>query len=98
MGRFLAKGVSMGTSTPWGVADDSERIARGIMRYRTPGHGGDHLSARRQAEMPAALRLDDGWYEEDCDWARVALGLPQFFSDKAQQATAQRYRPQLVAG
>lgn len=70
----------MGTSTPWGVADSSRCIARGIMEYGTPSHGGFHLSKSRQAQMPAALRLDHGWYEEDCDYARVVLGFPQFFS------------------
>jgi len=88
----------MGTSTPWGVADDSERIAKGIMRYGTPGHGGYHLSPARQAEMPAALLIGGmpdiarGWYEEDCDWARIALAFPQFFNGLACAAAWETLR------
>ena len=70
------------TNTPWGPSDNSERIAPGIMWYDTPYHGGFHLSAKRQAEMPETLRVESGWYEEDCDWALVVSAFPQFFSEK----------------
>jgi hypothetical protein len=69
----------MGTSTPWGTADHSERLAVGIMQYSTPGHGGIHLSKTRQEAMPVAFRTDGGWYEEDCDWALVAVVWPEAF-------------------
>ena len=69
----------MGTSTPWGMADSSEKIARGIVSYSTPSHGGFHLSPIRQAEMPEALKIESGWYEEDCDWCLVVVAFPQFF-------------------
>ncbi len=69
----------MGTRTPWGEADYSQEIARGIMQYSTPSHGGIHLSPARQAEMPEELRLDSGWYEEDCGWSLVAVAYPQYF-------------------
>jgi len=69
----------MATNTPWGAAQHSEKIARGIMLYSTAGHGGIHLSPTVNSKMPEALRIEDGWYEEDCDWALVALAFPQFF-------------------
>lgn len=92
----------MGTSTPWGTSDHSKVYAKGIIFYGTPGHGGLHLSKTRQAEMPAALRLDngkngEGWYEEDCDWARVALAFPQHFSTQeaeGAESTLRSYFPE----
>ena len=47
--------------------------------------------------MPEALRLPSGWYEEDCDWARVALAFPERFTpeDVAQaQQTLRSYAPE----
>ncbi len=70
----------MGTSTPWGTADYSKRIAQGIILYGTAGHGGFHLSETRQREMPEILRMDGGWYEEDCDWSLVVIAFPQYFN------------------
>jgi uncharacterized protein DUF7007 len=98
----------MATTTPWGISDYSEQIAPGIMRYGTPRHGGIHLSAKRQAEMPTTLLGSDnayfarllqvGWYEEDCEWARVALAFPQFFTlDDVDLASEllRRYNPEV---
>ena len=45
----------------------------------TPSHGGYVLSDERQAAMPAALRRDDPFYEEDVDWALVLLGFASEF-------------------
>jgi hypothetical protein len=81
----------MGTSTPWGTADYSEKVVRGIMQYGTPSHGGIHLSVGRQREMPEVLRVDSGWYEEDCDWCLVAVAFPQYFvKDYAQALSTMR--------
>ena len=77
------------THTPWGRADESTPIAPGITQYSTPRHGGIRVTPRRQAQMPDYLRLGDadkvGWYEEDCEWARVACAFPEFFDDKARE-------------
>lgn len=72
--------------TPWGAAQDQKRIAAGITSYSTASHGGYHLSTEVLAQMPTALAAirtyaGAGWYEEDCDWAIVALAFPQHFSD-----------------
>lgn len=61
----------MGTKTPWGISDYTTKIAPGIISYSTPSHGGIHLSPTRLKEMPEVLRLESGWYEEDCDWCLV---------------------------
>lgn len=93
----------MGTQTPWGVSDWSERIAPGIMRYDTPSHGGYHLSPTRMREVPAVFLtagygVDKGWFEEDCCWAFVALTFPEYFSpDACHQAyrTVQVFYPNI---
>lgn len=76
----------MATSTPWGPSQTAKKWAPGIMEYSTAGHGGFHLSPTRNAEMPEALRIDDGWYEEDCDWALVAVAFPTVFPDLVEDA------------
>ena len=91
------------THTPWGIADSVTEIAPGIIRYDTPSHGGYWLSPERVAEMPKPLReftpwAGPGWFEEDCDWAVVALAFPQFFPEDAIPAalkTLQRYKPEV---
>jgi len=66
----------MTTSTPWGASQYSDKIATGIMVYGTAGHGGVHLSTKRNALMPDYMRNNNGWYEEDCEWALVACVFP----------------------
>ena len=70
----------MGTRTPWGTSDHSEKVAPGIIFYGTPSHGGYHLSPKRNAKVAEPLRRKDGWYEEDCDYARVLLTFPELFA------------------
>lgn len=72
----------MATQTPWGKSQYSQKITRGINFYGTARHGGFKVSKKLNESIPDHLRLDDGWYEEDCDWARLVLGLPQFFSQE----------------
>ena len=76
----------MGTKTIWGTADQSEKIARGIMLYMTPSHGGYAVTARVAATMHPALRScgesRDGryWFEEDCAWSAVVCQWPELFT------------------
>ena len=74
--------------TPWGVADRVTEVAPGIVAYSTPSHGGLRVSPERWAEMPAALRRisaesryhgGERWFEEDCEWAAVAVAFPSAF-------------------
>jgi len=88
--------MTMATQTPWGKSDSSTKIARGIVSYSTPSHGGIHVSKGLLAKMPEPFRKTNGWYEEDCEWCMVALSFPQFFSDenvKAAHQTARQYFP-----
>lgn len=100
----------MTTSTPWGESQTEQEIAPGITFYSTASHGGYHLTDERVAEMPKALRdfvpfggpqAGPGrWFEEDCDWAVVALAFPQHFPAEAIPAamtTLKGYKPHLYA-
>ena len=76
-----------GTS-PWGVVDHATRLGPGAWQVSTPGHGGVRLSRARNAAMPDALRLAGGWYEEDAEWALVALAFPELFGADAAKVDA----------
>lgn len=69
-------------STPWGPSQSAFRYGDGVIFHSTSSHGGFKLDALRNSAMPPALRLFSGWYEEDGDWARVATGFPELFTDE----------------
>ncbi len=84
------------TSTPWGRAQYAAKYAPGIICYSTAGHGGFHLSSTRNAQVHPAWRSLDGWYEEDCQWAVVAITFPAAFpGDAVAEAhqSAKRWMP-----
>lgn len=85
----------MGTRTPWGTSDYSKKYAPGVIFYGTPSHGGYHLCATKNALVHEAWRRKDGWYEEDCDWAIVALTFPELFAEHLAHArsTAKNWYP-----
>ena len=72
--------------TPWGTADHVEELFDGAKRVSTPSHGGIRLTAARNAEMPDALRVADGWYEEDCEAALVIVAFPDHFPDRTVES------------
>jgi hypothetical protein len=68
--------------TPWGRSDIATRYADGVVEYKTPGHGGFHLSDERNALVDEGVRSEDCWYEEDEDWSVVAMTFPELFTDR----------------
>ncbi|WP_020046821.1 DUF7007 domain-containing protein [Rhizobium leguminosarum] len=72
--------IRAGASTPWGIAQVSRRYADGIILHSTAGHGGFHLDEIANAVVHHLYRYDDGFYEEDCEWAKVAHVFPQLFT------------------
>jgi hypothetical protein len=72
--------TGMRVSTLWGTSQQSYRYADGILCHSTAGHGGFHLSGECNAQVHAMLRNDDGWYEEDAEWAKVAVTFPALFT------------------
>ncbi len=86
--------------TPWGVADYETTFAPGIVFYTTPSHGGFRLDAALNRVVPAQVRADDQWYEEDCAWAIVALCFPSAFTVndlRHAAAAAQAWFPEFWA-
>lgn len=63
----------MATNTPWGKSQSKTKYAPGINFYSTASHGGIKLSAGKNAEIPEYMRNVNGWYEEDCEWAKVVV-------------------------
>lgn len=70
----------MSASTPWGGSQLATVYAEGVVAHMTAGHGGFHLSAERNAKIHPLLRKDTPWYEEDCEWAIVAISFPDLFT------------------
>lgn len=78
----------MKTWTPWGIADQSKKFARGIVFYSTPGHGGFKITEKRFQEMPECFRDARPkskyylWFEEDNEQCLLLLAFPSFFDEK----------------
>ena len=84
-------------ATPWGQADNKRIIAPGIIDYSTPGHGGIKLTAALAAKVSRAFPTFETfaggpWYEEDCDWAFVAVVFPQYWPPKVLEAARNTIR------
>lgn len=66
--------------TPWGVSQGSTVYAEGVASHSTAGHGGFKLLAERNRKVHPMLRSKGGWYEEDAEWAAVAITSPHLFT------------------
>lgn len=67
-------------STPWGASQMATVYAKGVTSHMTASHGGFHLSMERNLRIHPALRKACPWYEEDAEWAIVALTFPDLFT------------------
>lgn len=74
--------INRGAVTPWGQAQFREDFGPGIALYSTASHGGFKVCKKQNAMIPDYMRINDGWYEEDCDWAIVVTIFPECFSEK----------------
>lgn len=72
--------TGMRVGTPWGTSQQSYRYADGVLCHSTASHGGFNLSTDCNAQVHVMLRNDDGWYEEDAEWAKVAFAFPVLFT------------------
>ncbi len=68
--------------TPWGPSQSQRTLGEGVVLVSTAGHGGIHLDADRNRLVHPAWREANGWYEEDCDWAIVAVTFPNLFTEE----------------
>lgn len=86
--------------TPWGPSQSAKTIGRGIIAVTTAGHGGFFVPADVRAEMAEPLRIKDGWYEEDCDYAKVVVAFPDLFTEEDRNyanSTMRHYFPKILA-
>ena len=69
--------------SPWGAIQDAKQEMPGVWKVYTASHGGYILSAERFAAMPAACKINmyggGKCFEEDCEWALVAVAFPEEF-------------------
>lgn len=72
--------IGGGANTPWGVSQGATVYAEGIAAHSTAGHGGFKLSAEHNRKVHPMLRAAGGWYEEDGEWAAVAITFPHLFT------------------
>lgn len=95
--RALARRETMPrVKTPWGMSQSATIYEDGVVFYSTASHGGFCLDRKHNALVHPALRAEDGWYEEDCCWAIVALTFPTLFTDYEQRCadtTIRNYYP-----
>lgn len=91
----------MSTVTPWGPAQQADKLATGIVWYRTPHQDGVHLTARRVLDLPPALqpvlqalrtRHGDAWFRAGDEAALVMVGFPDFFPAREVAAARQTVR------
>jgi hypothetical protein len=72
--------ITKRSSTPWGLPQTISEIAPGIADITTGSHGGYYLSPEINQLVHAAWRDASGFYEEDCQWAVVAITFPESFT------------------
>ena len=92
--------------TPWGIADYTENIGKGIISVATPSHGGIFVPDHLLHHIPAKLQQwakkwsrSTNWYEKDCCWSAVALTFPELFEKSAYiaaKSTIKQYFPEFV--
>lgn len=83
-------------NSPWGKVEQKAEIADGVVFVSTARHGGFKLDRKRNNKVPLVFRNKGGWYEEDCEWAKVALTFPEMFSAEnvnSAHKTAKDYFP-----
>ncbi|WP_108461627.1 DUF7007 domain-containing protein [Devosia naphthalenivorans] len=74
------RNIRSSANTPWGASQEATVYGDGVTCHSTARHGGFHLSAERNTMVHAMLRVRSGWYEEDAEWAIVALSFPHLFT------------------
>lgn len=72
--------VTSRAPTPWGASQGATLYGEGVLFHSTSSHGGFYLSPDRNAAVHPMLHSASGFYEEDGDWAAVALAWPQLFT------------------
>ena len=74
--------------TPWGSSQNTTVYDEGIEFHSTSSHGGFKLSPERNIKVHRSLRAADGFYEEDCAWAIVAITFVHLFTGFERRCAA----------
>ncbi len=78
--------MKVGDYSPWGKIQHVAVVTEGIDRISTASHGGYKLDRKRNALMPKVLRNEGGWYEEDCQCAKVHVVFNMYFKVPMEDA------------
>ena len=81
--------VKIRAMTPWGPAQQSRIYGEGVIEHSTADHGGFHLDVTRNALVDRRWRDEEGWYEEDSQWAIVAATFSELFTT-SERASADK--------
>ena len=83
--------------SPWGSVQERKVYAPGIGSVSTAGHGGFYITQHAAVErrLPTACTsrgINQGgfyWFEEDCDWAILAILLPELWNQMFEHCTSE---------
>lgn len=86
----------VGKSSPWGIVQDEETIADGIVYVSTASHGGIWVSPELLGRVQEAMRDyaaywsgSSQWFEEDCAAQCVVVSFPEHFpAEQVERAQA----------
>ncbi|WP_221091565.1 DUF7007 domain-containing protein [Deinococcus aquaedulcis] len=85
-------------ASPWGPVLEREDVMPGVVYVTTHRHGGYHLAPEVNARIPADVRQESGWYEQDIQGALCAHFVPFEGADPVQVAVViETQYPQLYA-
>jgi hypothetical protein len=97
----------VGKSSPWGIVQDEETIADGIVYVSTASHGGIWVSPELLGRVQEAMRDyaaywsgSSQWFEEDCAAQCVVVSFPEYFAAEQverAQAIVDRYVLKVLA-
>ena len=67
--------------TPWGQAQTQTDCGHGVIHVTTSSHGGFFVEESERHKLPIQETpySHKGFFEEDCDWAIVAVSIPEAF-------------------
>ena len=86
----------VGKYSPWGIVQDEETIADGIVYVSTASHGGIWVSPELLGRVQEAMRDyaaywsgSSQWFEEDCAAQCVVVSFPEHFpAEQVERARA----------
>jgi hypothetical protein len=86
------------SNTPWGPALGLRWLSDDVCYAATSTHGGFFVSAAKNENVPAYLRIQSGWYEHDSEWARIGVVFTDLFKPedvKFAQQILMQWEPDL---